>query len=467
MFLMSNAVVVKRCREMKIGMMKTDIVKIPSVLLIVGICFLCLSSSAEELRVWKGRKGETVKASFVKVEDGNVHLKLENGKVVQAKESNLCDEDRQYVFEKSYVPRDVEVTYGVGRTGYLREDGKSPVAMYGDQITFKVLNRQPDGSTKPGGDSRWKYLSHKVVQGRMKPLQPGVEEDLVSEGNFVLLLFSVENDSALPVSVPPPLLIDQRNRKYLPLDNYRVEPYLPEGVHKTESEIVQPGFMKKFCTVYEVPPQAEVTALEAFPVKAQAFLVREFKVAGKRLNFNAMSAEAKTADPAGKAEEKKSPKPDFKVFIKCTRLAQGGGKTPGYYYDARRERSLAYGVELRTTSKEAETLTVKAYFIGQMLTGKDVVVDQKEASVELAPGRIERVAVQSNEITQRRRYYYYNSEQIYTSAKLEGVMIQIWSGDHLMKSYSSLNQWKKYQKSADIPKTMGELLSDMEFRRRQ
>lgn len=451
---------------MRIGIMKINVVKIPSVLLIAGICFSCLCSFSEELRTWKGKKGKTVKAAFVKVEDGNVHLKLENGRVVQAKESNLCDEDRQYVFEKSYVPHDVEVTYGIGRAGYLREDGESPVAMYGDRVTFKVLNRQPDGSSKIGGDSRWKYISHKVVAGRMKPLQDGIEEELVSEGNFVLMFFSVENDSALPVSVPPPLLIDQRDRKYLPLDNYKVEPYLPEGVLKPETDIVQPGFIKKFCTVYELPPQAEVTALEIFPVKAQAFLVREFRIVGKRLNFKAVSIASNEVAPTEKAEAKKSAKPDFNVFVKCTRLAQGGGKTPGYYYDARRERSVAYGVELRTTSKQPETLTVKACFIGQMLTGKDVVVDQKEAGVELAPGRIERLAMQSNEISQRRRYYYYNSEQMHTSAKLKGVIIQVWSGDHLLKSYSSLNQWKKYEKSASIPKAMGELLSEIEYRHR-
>ena len=439
-------------------------VKTSSILLIVGGCLFFANAFAEELRIWKGKKGKTVKACFVKVEDGNVHLKLENGKVVQARESNLCDEDRQYVFEKSYVPRDVEVSYGVGRTGYLREDGESPVAMYGDQITFRLLNRQPDGSSKITGDSRWKYVSQKVFKERMQPVQAGVDEDLVSEGKFVLIEFSVENDSALPVVVPPPLLIDQRDRKYLPLDNYRVEPYLPEGVMKTEADIVQPGFRKKFCSAYEVPPQAEVSALEVFPVKAQAFLVREFKLTGKRLNFKVVPAVEKTTEPDKKVEVKRG-KPDFNIFLKCSRLAQGGGKTPGYYYDSRRERSVAYGVELRTTSKRPESLIVKAYFIGQMLTGKDVVVDKKESSVELAPGRIERLAVQSNEISQRRKYYYYNSEQIYTSAKLEGVIIQVLWGDEILKSYSSLNQWKKYGKSASVPKAMGELLSESEYRK--
>ena len=33
---------------------------------------------------------------------------------------------------------------------------------------------------------------------------------------------------------------------------------------------------------------------------------------------------------------------DFNVFMKCTRLSQGGGSTPGYYYDYSKRRTLSY-----------------------------------------------------------------------------------------------------------------------------
>ena len=369
--------------------------------------------------------------------------------------SNSFAEDLQYVSEKSYVPRDVEVTYDIESTGALKEVGESSDAMYLDQITFKVLNRQLDESQKTTGDSRWKYVSQKVFKGRMPPVQAGIEEALVSEGNFVLIEFSVENDSALPVVVPPPLLIDQRGQRYLPLDNYKVEPYLPEGVFKTEDDIVLPSFKKKFCSVYEVSTQRVVSALEIFPVKAQACLVRKFKLTGKRLNFKALPPPPPNP---------KSHMPDFKVRITTfSRLRQGGGQTPGYYYDSSKKRSLAYGIGLRTTSKRTETLVVKAFFIGLMSTGKYVVADQKEASVEIASGRIEHLALQSDEISQHRRYYY-NSELNRTTATLKGVIMQVWWGDKVLKGKASLDHLRKYEMSPNIPKEMGELRSESEVR---
>ena len=421
--------------------------------------FACRHAHCEEVREWTAKTGKSVKAEFVKFEDGQVFLKLEDGNILQAQIEKLCDEDRFYILEKTTVAKEINVAYGVGRDGYLRESGESPDATYKDTVTFTITGIQPDGSAKTVKDSRWQYVAAETYNGKIDPVRPGYDKALSTEGKFLLVKFSVENDSPLPVAVPPPLLIDQRDRKYLPLDNYNTDPYVPEGFLRTEADIVQPGFKKNFCTLYEVPPQSEISALEVFPVRTQPFQVRSFNVAGKRIHVRLKlpDAEGESDSSADENEETPIAERDFNLFLKCIRLSQSGGRTAGYYYDYNKQRSLAYGVELRTTSKKQEALELKAFFIGQTSSGKDVVVDQKKAGVKLEPGRIERVSLQSEEIRESYYYYYDGSSSTRTSAKLKGVIIQVWQGNDILKGYASLSQWKKYTKSKRIVEELGEL----------
>jgi hypothetical protein len=413
---------------------------------------------AQEIREWRGKDGNSIHAEFVKIEDEVVFLQLEDGATVQAQIDRLCDDDRLYILKKTSVPKDIPVCYGMARTGYLTEVGESPEAWYKDTVTFSIQAPQADGSVKLVKDSRWQYLACELFKGGMKPVNAGYDESLKTEGQFALVTFSVENDSPLPIAVPPPLLIDQRDRKFLPAENYTVAPYVPDGLMKTESDIVQPGFKKRFAAVFEIPLYSEMHALEVFPVKTQPFQVRSFHVAGKKIHIKPKLAgqAGDDAAAAGQKDPSLSAENDFNVFMQCIRLAQGGGRTAGYYYDSSKKRSLAYGVELRATSKKPESLRVKAFFIGQTSIGKDVVVDQQSAAVELGPGRIERVSLQSEEISQD-RHYYYGSSSTRTSAKLSGVIIQVWKGDHILKGYSSLSQWKKFETSKSIVEEMGEL----------
>ena len=424
-------------------------------LVFIGILFFSYNAFAEELREWKSSKGVVVKASFVKVKDGYILLKLESGKVVQTLAKNLCAKDRAYIMEMAHVARDVEVVYLCDLSGCYKERGVSPAAMIRDKVTFKIIETQMNGGSRTRGDSRWVVQSVEIVEKKMVAVDAGLEEELTSEGKFVLVKFSMENDSPIPVTPPPPLLVDQRGRKYLPIDNYKAKPFIHQGALQPEKDVVQPGFKKIFCSIYEVPPALEAEAVEIFPAKVAGFSVRQLDVSGKRVNLKFGAVE--------KRERPKSPLPspapsNFNVFLKCKRLSQGGGKTSGYYYDYNRKRSLAYGVELRTTSKKPEALRVKAFFIGQMSNGKDVVVDQKESGVDLQPGRIERMAFQSIEISQYHSYYY-GSSSTRTSAKLAGVIIQVWQGDKIFAGYASVNQWNKYIKSKKIIEEMGVLRS--------
>jgi len=417
----------------------------------VGACHV----SAEGIREWKGTKGVTVRATFVNVKDEYVYLKLESGKEVQALIENLCSEDQAYIMEQAYEARDIEVTYAKEHSGYYKARGDSLAALVRDTITFKIIEPQLDGSFKSTGDSRWLLRKIEFVEKEMVSVDKELgEERLATEGKFVLVNYSVENDSPIPVSPPPPLIVDQRDRKYLPIDNYRVSPFIPKGALQPEKDVVQPGFKKQFCSVYEVPLTCEAQAVEVFPAKVPGFSVRQFEVEGKRVNLKLAAVEKMVAEdkPLSEAVEPAS----FNVFMKCIRLGQGGN-TAGYYYDYNKKRSLAYGVELRTTSKSSEKLTIKAFFIGQISGGNDVVVDKQQVEVEIASGRIERHSLQSEEISQSYYYYYNGSSSTRTSAKLEGVIIQVWQGAEILSGYSSLSQWNKHIKSTGIVEELGEL----------
>ncbi|MDD2598471.1 MAG: hypothetical protein PHO37_04510 [Kiritimatiellae bacterium] len=423
------------------------------VALAVSACFC--HGSAEVIREWKGTKGVTIRASFVSVKEEYVYLKLESGQEVQALIKNLCSEDQAYIIEKAYEARDIEVTYAKESSGFYKESGVSSAALSRDMITFRIIEQQLDGSFKTTGDSRWLLKTIEFVEKEMVAVNKAMAgERLVSEGKFVLINYSVENDSPIPATPPPPLLVDQRDRKYLPLDNYRSAPFIPKGALQPEQDVIQPGFKKQFCSVYEVPLTCEAEALEVFPTQVPGFSVRRFEVVGKRVNLKLTAVKAEVA------EDKPLPvvaePANFNVFMKCIRLGQGGNTT-GYYYDYNKKRSLAYGVELRTTSGSSEKLTVKAYFIGQISGGKDVVADKQQMDLEVMPGRIERLSLQSAEISQNYYYFYRGSSSTRTSAKLAGVIIQVWQGNEVLAGYSSLSQWNKHIKSTEIIDELGEL----------
>ncbi len=412
-------------------------------------------AGAEDMRTWTDVKGNHVEARFVKLEGSSVTLKLKDGKAVPAKLDNLCDADRAYVRELTYVPREVVVTFKKsGAAGVGEESGVSPVATLRDIVTFRLVDEADGNKAETTGDSRWKIESVDALGNRIQPRKEGLAEELVTEGKFVFVTYTVENDSNVPMTVPEPVLVDKRGRKFLQTAKSNARFYLPEKALLAGSDSVQPGFKKLFCSFYELPLEAEPASVEVFPSKTRGYAIEQFEVKGKQIVLDEGAAAApapKTAAvaPPGTADKKAS------VFMKCVRVGQGGDTSGDWYYDRNKKRSLSYGVELRGLGEQQKPVTVKAYFVGAISGNRDAVVDKKEESVALEPGKIAKVSLQSNEVEEY-AYYYYSGSRI-SGAKLKGVIVQVWRGDEIVTSFVSLNQWKKFAESPDVAKQMGEL----------
>lgn len=422
--------------------------------LLIGLLFALCGFGAEGMRAWTDVKGNHVEACFVKAEGSTVMLKLKDGKVVPAKIDNLCEADRAYVKELTYVPRDITVVYKIGDAGTVAEEsGVSPAATLRDTVTLRVVEEADGKKAEPAGDSRWKIESVDALGNRLPPKNTGVADDLVTEGKFVFVTYTVENDSNLPMTTPSPVLVDKRGRKFLQAAQASAKLYIPANTLLAGVDPVPPGFKKLFVAFYELPLEAEPARVEVFPSKTSRFAIEQFKVKGKQILLSgvAPAAEAaKPAEPAAVAADKKA-----SVFLRCVRVGQGGDTSGYWYYDRNKKRSLSYGVELRRMGDQQSPVTVKSYFIGTISNNRDVVVDKKEESVVLEPGKIARITVQSNEVEEYTEYYYSGAR--ISGAKLKGLIVQVWDGNEIVASFVSMNQWKKYSESADVVKQMGEL----------
>ena len=144
--------------------------------------------------------------------------------------------------------------------------------------------------------------------------------------------------------------------------------------------------------------------------------------------------------------------------MRCSRVGQSGDSSGQWYYDRNKKRSLTYGVELRVLGNETRPVTVKAFYIGEASGNRDLVVDQKEQTVTLEPGKIARVTLQSEEVEEQTYYYFsLRGRERISGAKLKGVIIQAWAGDTLVSNWASLSQWRKYADLPDIVKELGEM----------
>jgi len=405
------------------------------------------------MRTWTDIKGGRVDAVFSKLDGTAVFLKLKDGKVVPVKMDNLCDADRAYVKELTYVPHEVVVTFkktGMGPVG--DESGVSAVAKLRDTVSLRILDESDGKKAESAGDSRWTIESVDALGNRLLPKKTGLADELVTEGKFVFVTYSVENDSNVPMMISSPVLIDKRGRKFLQVAKASARHYIPENALLAGVDSVQPGFKKLFVSFYELPLEAEPAMAEVFPSKMSRFAIEQFEVKGKQivLDGGAASTSKQTdAPPPGSSEKKAS------VFMKCVRVGQGGDTSGYWYYDRNKKRSLSYGAELRGMGDQQKAVTVKAFFVGSISNNRDVVVDKKENNVLIEPGKISRISLQSNEVEEYTGYYYSGSR--ISGAKLKGVIIQVFLGDEIVASFVSLNQWKKFAEATDVAKQMGEL----------
>lgn len=425
--------------------------------LLAGFCFIVCVVSAEELRTWTGSKGNRIEASFVKLDGASVLLKRKDGETVSAKLADLCEADRAYVQEITYVPRDVIVSFKKNVNGLVGEEsGTSPIATIRDTVTIRLVDERADNKAETLGDSRWKIESVDALGNRIKPQKEGLADELVTEGKFVFVTYTVENDSNLPLTVPSPVLIDKRGRKFLQAAKPEAKAYLSSNVLLADIDSIQPGFKKLFCAFYELPAEAEPAIVEVFPSKTSRYAIQQFQVKGKQIVVDGSAAPAegtpKTADAVNPAASDKK----ASVFMKCVRVGQGGDTSSDWYYDRNKKRSLSYGVELRVMGDQPQPVTLKSFFIGTMSSNNhDAVVDKKEEKVVLEPGKISRISLQSKEVEEF-TYYYYSGSRI-NGAKLKGIIVQVWIGEEIVQSFVSVNQWKKFAEVPDIVKQMGEM----------
>jgi hypothetical protein len=425
------------------------------------MAFFCVSGvlAAEEMRTWTSVKGSRLEAAFVEQRGTAVVLRCKDGQEVTPQLADLCEADRAYVKEATYVPRDVVAVFRSQRGGLDRvfeESGTSEAASLRDTVTIRVIHRRGEDKGEEVGDSRWKIESVDVFGNRVPARQQGMAVDLVTEGKFVFVTYFVENDANVPISVPSPILIDKRGRKFLQAARANAQMYLPENALFAGVDTVQPGFRKLFCAFYELPADGEPAMVEVFPSRTSSFYIERFEVKGKQIRVDGgapAAASGAAADAPAAVAGKKVP-----VFMKCVRVGQGGDTSSLWYYDRSKKRSLSYGLELRGIGEQAGpvTVNVKAFFIGAISGNRDVVVDKKQEDVVLEPGKISRIVLQSKDVEES-TYFYYSGTQI-SGAKLKGVIVQVWSGGSVTASFVSLNQWKKFAEEADVVKQMGELV---------
>jgi hypothetical protein len=425
--------------------------------LAMGCFFIACLAGAEELRTWTGVKGNRVEAAFVKIDGFSVLLKRKDGTPISAKLADLCEEDRAYVQDLTYVPRDVVVLFKKKSFGNVcEESGSSPVATRRDTVTIRLADERDDKKAETIGDSRWKIESVDALGNRIKPVAARSSRELVTEGKFVFVTYTVENDSNLPMTVPSPIMVDKRGRKFLQVAKADAKDYLSANVLLAGTDTIQPGFKKVFCAFYEMPLDAEPAIVEVFPSKASSYAIEQFEAKGKQIVLDGGASAVSTPKPADGVNPAATADKKASVFLKCVRVGQGGDTSSDWYYDRNKKRSLSYGVELRALGAQQQNVKVKAFFIGIISSNnKEAVVDKQEQDVVLEPGKIARVTLQSKEVEEFTYYYYAGSRM--NGAKLKGIIVQVWRGDDVVSSFVSVNQWKKYAESDDLVKQMGEL----------
>lgn len=438
------------------------------VAFVLGLAGLSLAASASELRTWSDRKGNRIEAEFIKLDGGNVLLKTKEGRAIPAKLENLCEADQAFVRDATYVPREVVATFRRRPGGLYEEVAGSSAAAMRDTVTLRLAEEAGDSKRGEGqGDSRWRVLSVDALGNRIVPRKTGEASELVTEGKFVFVTYSVENDSNFPITVPPSLVGDARNRKYLPVERSRAVAFVPDGMLVAGGDMVQPGFKKTFCGIYEMPQESTPAFLEVFPCKTSPYAIERFEGKGKQiaLDGSPAPADAKAAKAPAPAVVSGTPQ-KVNLFLAVRKTKQGGDTRSDYT----KIRSYTCQVDVRLVGADAKQVpvTLKVFFTGVGPDRRDLVVDRAENELVLEPGKIKTLTFQSKEIRERRSYFYYfdysdNTRKRIAGAQLNGVIVQAWVNGERIKSESfGDGSLQKYEELADVAKTLGELKEGIE-----
>jgi hypothetical protein len=249
---------------------------------------LSVCTFAEDVRVWKDRKGNSVEGAFLKEADGVVLIKRKDGQTVQAKMENLCEDDRTYVKDLTYVPREVVAVFKkhVYKDRFDEEVGVSEKATVRDTVVLRTVEGVPGAAAEPVGDTRWKVESVDNLGSRLLPRARDAGGEWVSEGCFLFVTYTVKNDTPQPVTVTHPVLSDAQGRRYVQSDKDNVAAFLPEGALFAGRDPIPTGGARLFCSIYEAARDSVPASLEVYPSKTSPHFVKRSVTMGKVIELD-------------------------------------------------------------------------------------------------------------------------------------------------------------------------------------
>lgn len=316
-----------------------------------------------------------------------------------------------------------------------KEVGASAIAAMNDIITLKVTTpARPD----PVNDSRWTVLSVNPMGSTIKSQHPKLD-DLTTSGHFVFVCCTVENLTDEASVVPPIILIDNKDRRFSPIDLGRVRHYLPKDYNPIQADQIQPGLSKKICAVFELPKDVTPATIEIYPLRLAAFpnLILMRNLLGKVVRASSDDLNdllAATSTPLQNA----LPEKPATVALKCARTVNAETTINRHV----KSRTLGYNVELKLSGPKQKDITIKAYFIGENQRTKMAIADTQDKLVMLTSDKPLTVNMTSVPVNQ--------NANLPESIELKGVIIQIWIDGTIHTAYTSQYAWKKYAEMPDL-----------------
>lgn len=343
-----------------------------------------------------------------------------------------------YGEEKSAKEIAVSFLYNDEQPFRLQEIGASASATLDDTLKMKVTMAQTKETID---DSRWTFHSVDSLGNEVRA-QRDEDGTLKTEGHYVFVTYSIENLQKMPAMIPPFSLIDDKGRKFMPIEHPIARRYLPADF-ETQEQRVNAGLKRKYCSIYELPKGAQPIAIEILPLCINAFH-RNFVsngFAGKKINVSSVEndgvASTNKWTSIKKATSLQSEKP-FMLTMKCTRTENVEQRIDRAFI----VRALGYSVELKALNVPQKNVSVKAYFIGESGLKKLMIAEvvEKEVTVLSAKATLLKVACQPVEQNERRD----------EGLELKGVIIQAWADGKIYQSYTSQYAWKKYAELPDL-----------------
>ncbi len=316
-----------------------------------------------------------------------------------------------------------------------KEVGASAFATLNDGVTFKITTpARPDSVN----DSRWTILSVTSMGDTIKSQHPRLDA-LTTPGHFIFVCCAVENLADDASVVPPIVLIDNKDRRFSPLELGRVRHYLPKDYTPILVDPIQPGLSKKICAVFELPKDSTPEMVEIYPLRLAATpnLILARNLAGKRVRVTGDDLNDLLATTPVSPQNAVPEKPAT-VLLKCTRTINTETTINRHV----KSRTLGYNAELKLSGPKQKEITLKAYFIGENQRTKMALADTQDKLVTLASDKALTVTITSAPINQ--------NANVPESIELKGVIIQVWIDGALHTAYTSQYAWKKYAEMPDL-----------------